>query len=1584
MPVYTIKGPDGKNYSIEGPAGATRSEVISRIQQRMTSTQTVPSVPQNFTAPTAGGDVDPRMLELARNMPGTQFDFSEYNQTDTQGGRAQLPTLSPQQETAAASSVSLRPGANRLIDAARENNLEQSLRDIGGQRVSTQGEIVQDNLSRVPRALRTPLTGLAGSTMSTMALGGQVTDALGVTEDAAGVYTGIDKDFSEGRRNLGTSMLEDSAEGAVRSVMDLLTFATTGGVGVIGGFVSKAVQDAELTGREAGLEGPELGNYMMTQGAIEGTVTAVFQRLGLGGLERTPAGAAVKQGLRGAMKQVGIQTLSELGEENIITLASAVADDLAGVNELNAADIPGMIAETSLTTLMTMGLAEGGRKVGSKAAGLAQQKFAREGTQTPPSPTSPAAAPQAAAPTQQETAVQDVEQATGPKPEVEPQTPLTQPPAPETEAAADGPNDVTVAPTEAPAPVGQDVPEAPTFKREERRDPERADNRAEIEDLIRRGETEKAIEAVESLRTEMNTDPLTGLGNKRALDTRAQEIESDAAATDTPQPFAFIDADNLKVMNEAWGHEGADAVMREWSDIIQEESGGAAKGYRQGGDEFAIIPTGPMTEQEMNDLVTRVQERVGRKEIVPGVTTGLSIGVTSVQPGESFSDAYARADDLSTEAKLAGKVARGEVTSRAEAMSKISETPTPPAVEQAQVEDTRSLTEKLADGEGLSGRQEETRAIRRELDLRTLEDHDAQTFESWREQAIEQGIPDRAEAMARDLLDKPRVITPVENAGIVLKLRSLFDQHTKLTSLIEKAESDSDIKTLAATRNEIEESIDIITHALDKAAGAEAGRALVARKMAIHKDWTLASLVNEAKARKGSPLTPEERSELESLERKHRKSEEDARKQEKDTERKNAKDKITKDASKAKRKKQPDGRKAKTPAELDAELAELDPADPHYLAQVALNRAKHPAHNRSYQSILDATKAVVPLAPGTNIKTQDVMIEDNTYGYLLQQGTETKKKTVSLLGLFKRDLKLKAKARNEIGQLLDELETGEWTTRRPNGKKTTDSVLAMLEEKRSSMRSERDLQKQIAETEAQIESGKYDDMKTDQGGDALTYLRDRLRDRRQELSLLRDIENLEQQLRTGQFQDPPKSQRKASERLAELEARRNILRAKIAEWQAALIPHTPWQRTANYLGIPRALMASMDVSMIGIQGAWNALAHPVDTARAVPGMLRSYVSEVSAQQQLDAIMNGRHYAQFVRQGGEITSWRGNLNEREEQFRSDLLERVPVLGTALRGSTRAYTTFLNTLRYNSFAALVEKDGGVITDERASLYASYVNTATGRGSLGPKGSKLNNASGLLSIMFFSARNWASKIELVVGAPLIRAAVKGDKRATAVVAKEYARFLGALTLLIGLWELFGGEAELDPRSSGFLRMSWTDEDGHKYNFDPSGQLGGEVAFWSRLLTGTRVTPAGEVQDIRYASWGKGDAFDLVARKVRGKLSPVASYTVDTGTGADYLGKPFEPIGATASRMYPLAFKDVAEAMKAENSESKLALALLALAGNRPWRIDNAEMESKWEAWATEKKRRKTIREAGDYSPMEEWYPEGVGTYIRKNTGF
>ena len=64
MPIYSVQGPDGKTYSIEGPAGATREEVIGAIQARMAQ-QPRPVAPEPVMAPAAPA------------APSTQRSFGE-------------------------------------------------------------------------------------------------------------------------------------------------------------------------------------------------------------------------------------------------------------------------------------------------------------------------------------------------------------------------------------------------------------------------------------------------------------------------------------------------------------------------------------------------------------------------------------------------------------------------------------------------------------------------------------------------------------------------------------------------------------------------------------------------------------------------------------------------------------------------------------------------------------------------------------------------------------------------------------------------------------------------------------------------------------------------------------------------------------------------------------------------------------------------------------------------------------------------------------------------------------------------------------------------------------------------------------------------------------------------------------------------------------------------------------------------------------------------------------------------------------------------------------------------------------------
>lgn len=87
--------------------------------------------------------------------------------------------------------------------------------------------------------------------------------------------------------------------------------------------------------------------------------------------------------------------------------------------------------------------------------------------------------------------------------------------------------------------------------------------------------------------TNANTDPLTGLQNRRAYEDEMKRI---AQRTDRSR-FAYVsmDLNNLKEVNDVRGHEAGDLMLRDAAACIREHFGGYGNIYRIGGDEFAAL-----------------------------------------------------------------------------------------------------------------------------------------------------------------------------------------------------------------------------------------------------------------------------------------------------------------------------------------------------------------------------------------------------------------------------------------------------------------------------------------------------------------------------------------------------------------------------------------------------------------------------------------------------------------------------------------------------------------------------------------------------------------------------------------------------------------------------------------------------------------------------------------------------------------------------------------------------------------------------------------------------------------------------------
>jgi len=152
------------------------------------------------------------------------------------------------------------------------------------------------------------------------------------------------------------------------------------------------------------------------------------------------------------------------------------------------------------------------------------------------------------------------------------------------------------------------------------------------------------------------SDSLTNLPNRRALHA---DIAL-AARENHEVALAMLDLDGFKLVNDHYGHQVGDAAIRECGQILREVSGGEAKVYRLGGDEYALFMHGPLAGTLLEGLGRRVIERLAKPVKVDDrrLTLGVSIGLARSTPGDelSSSELLRRADVSMYASKRAGKM----------------------------------------------------------------------------------------------------------------------------------------------------------------------------------------------------------------------------------------------------------------------------------------------------------------------------------------------------------------------------------------------------------------------------------------------------------------------------------------------------------------------------------------------------------------------------------------------------------------------------------------------------------------------------------------------------------------------------------------------------------------------------------------------------------------------------------------------------------------------------------------------------------------------------------------------------------------
>jgi two-component system cell cycle response regulator len=156
------------------------------------------------------------------------------------------------------------------------------------------------------------------------------------------------------------------------------------------------------------------------------------------------------------------------------------------------------------------------------------------------------------------------------------------------------------------------------------------------------------------------TDGLTGLHNRRYMETHLATLAEQAAGRGKPLALMMLDIDFFKAINDGYGHDAGDDVLREFAMRVRKSIRGIDLACRYGGEEFVIVM--PETDLHVAGMVAeRLRRSIANEPFTVNkgekrIEVTLSIGLSTLEnKSEPLSDVLKRADTALYRAKNEGR-----------------------------------------------------------------------------------------------------------------------------------------------------------------------------------------------------------------------------------------------------------------------------------------------------------------------------------------------------------------------------------------------------------------------------------------------------------------------------------------------------------------------------------------------------------------------------------------------------------------------------------------------------------------------------------------------------------------------------------------------------------------------------------------------------------------------------------------------------------------------------------------------------------------------------------------------------------------
>ena len=152
-------------------------------------------------------------------------------------------------------------------------------------------------------------------------------------------------------------------------------------------------------------------------------------------------------------------------------------------------------------------------------------------------------------------------------------------------------------------------------------------------------------------------DVLTGLPNRRSLESSLQERLTNLESYGLPFGVVMIDVDSLKPVNDEHGHLVGDELLRMVSRALAGNVRMPDVVGRWGGDEFvAVLPYGgPEQLEAVAERLRKTIEGLSLRVVDVRTSVTVSIGVTEARAGDTLQTLFARVDHLLYQSKATGR-----------------------------------------------------------------------------------------------------------------------------------------------------------------------------------------------------------------------------------------------------------------------------------------------------------------------------------------------------------------------------------------------------------------------------------------------------------------------------------------------------------------------------------------------------------------------------------------------------------------------------------------------------------------------------------------------------------------------------------------------------------------------------------------------------------------------------------------------------------------------------------------------------------------------------------------------------------------